>query len=103
MEAFLAALHARADELDQMAMAELPNISNADDTAAYPILEDPLPPYACTAGSSDNRPNCCGPPRGCTADGEQCRWKCRSGQRFCRLHSIIHSESVNCLKAGQGC
>ncbi|KAM5541664.1 hypothetical protein V8D89_004645 [Ganoderma adspersum] len=103
VEAFLAALQARADDIehDQAVAAEpAATAADPDEPPAYPILEVPHPPCACRAGTSDNRPHAAGgPPGRCTAlrprDGERCTWTCAAGQRFCLIwHCVGHSTAV---------
>ncbi|KAM5543567.1 hypothetical protein V8D89_002818 [Ganoderma adspersum] len=71
-----------------------------DEPPAYPILDVPHPPCACTAGTRDNRPHTAGgPPSRCTAlrlrDRERCTWTCAAGQRFCRIwHCVGHGTVV---------
>ncbi|PIL23061.1 hypothetical protein GSI_14368 [Ganoderma sinense ZZ0214-1] len=85
--------------------APAPNPSDSE-PPAYPILDVPHPPCACTADSSDTRPEPRGPPGRCTAlrvrDGERCTWTCRSGQRFCVIHCVAHGTVVVSHKVKEG-
>ncbi|KAI1784180.1 hypothetical protein LXA43DRAFT_245218 [Ganoderma leucocontextum] len=118
--AFLAALQERADMLErelerEQEVAALSSndpepapvpVPNVDEPPAYPILDIPHPPCACTADSSDSRPNPPGPPGRCTAlrlrDGQRCTWTSVSGQRFCRIHCVAHGAVVISHKVKEG-
>ena len=120
--AFLAALQEREETLgrglkrDQEADALPPKrpgsvppvaVPNVDEPPAYPILEVPHPPCACTASSSDDRPYVRSDlPGWCTAiklrDGLGCRWRRVSGQRFCRIHCVAHGMDVFPHKMKEG-
>ena len=120
--AFLDKLQARVDALELQAVATSPSrnsetartqepasvsASNVDKPPAYPILDVPHSPCACTANSSDNRPHPCHDLRGwCTAitlrDGLWCTWSCVSGQRFCRIHCVAHGMAVLPHKVKEG-
>nr|VWP01302.1 DNA polymerase gamma (EC (Mitochondrial DNA polymerase catalytic subunit) [Ganoderma boninense] len=102
-----------APELPATAPAPVPSPApvpapdaEAGEPPAYPILEVPHPPYACTADSSDTRPEPRGPPGRCTAlrvrDGERCTWTCRSGRRFCMIHCVSHGAAVVPYKVTDG-
>ena len=82
------------------APAPTPNI---DEPPAYPILDVPHPPCACTATSSNDRPRSHG---GCTAiklrDGLQCAWSCMSDQKFCLIHYMAHGTVVLPHKVKEG-
>ncbi|TBU23885.1 hypothetical protein BD311DRAFT_672945 [Dichomitus squalens] len=109
MVAFLAGLEERARELEiaQLGRPHEDALSQASDAPpAYPILDAPHPPYACTKNNSDDRPGPRNAPQQCTAlrrrDGKPCTWKCVSGQRFCAIHCVAHPVHVFPIRMQEG-
>ena len=100
VDAFLEALENRARELE-LAPPESA-VENADGAPealpAYPILDSPHPPFACTRDLSDAGLPPHSGTRQCTAlrwrDGKPCTWKCISRQRFCAIHCVAHPAAV---------